>query len=463
MRIPALKPRLAFKPALPASATAVALLLLLFDGCRFPGSQPQAGARIAVLAGGSGELETDNFFTRDFRELREKLLARRWKVRAAVGSRDRILPDSAAATNANLRRVIEGGVRDARRGDELLIVLHSHGRERERLWAQRSHSLVSEDRDPSGADPGFNLDSLEPLFVQARERGVRLALVDLSCYSGSTLVLHGPDCTATLAAPDYISICSGRPEERAFNSRFFQLPPPGTASDLTTQFLRARREDRESVNLPQLSSRPAVALSEWNDLLAGLDPLDVSGDVAAYRAGARPYDPTRFYRGLDAALARIPFAPQVRESLRHGVHDELARMLRLRALLEQAMPGMAGSYDQDTLQLKLPGPGFESPLPISPGNLADFLDKVSEERFDPARLDGYTQAQRDLMSRLRPERLRVERENAVALAAFRRRKDRYDEKVDELSAAAGRLFALERRLYDSQGALKADPCRDFQL
>ena len=43
-------------------------------------------------------------------------------------------------------------------------------------------------------------------------------------------------------------------------------------------------------------------------------------------------------------------------------------------------------------------------------------------------------------------------------------KEQYDEKVEELGASAGRLFALERQIYDAQTADGTpDSCQDFHL
>src|SRR5205814_870973 len=123
-------------------------------------------------------------------------------------------------------------------GDRVLLVFHSHGLKQRADWGQQSHSITSEDADASGSEPGFDLDRLQPALLDAAKRGVKTALVDLSCYSGASLALRGTACTATLASRKYVSLCSGRPEERLFASHFMKLPPAGTRVSLEEQFLK---------------------------------------------------------------------------------------------------------------------------------------------------------------------------------------------------------------------------------
>ncbi len=333
--------------------------------------------QLALLAGGSGEPPgealKDNFFVQDLKEYRSRLIARGWQVRVVLGARAGLLPGSRPATNANLRQAITNLLAKAQPGDHVLLLFHSHGREPESQWGQQSHSLVSEDRDASGVDPGFNLDAIEPWLNAAKARGVVIGLVDLSCYSGNTQALEGASCTVSLAAPHYVSICSGRAEERAFNSHFFQLPSPGPPISLEAQFLRAREADQNSINLPQISSRPTPALEQWDQLLTGLDPLDLTEDLKNYRAGAPPYDPKPLLQAIQAS----PAAPALKSRIAHTVEE----MIKKRGELEKRMPDLARDLDERTLALHLPHE--KKARKVSPGMLAELLEKIPLDDLQP--------------------------------------------------------------------------------
>lgn len=419
--------------------------------------------RIAVLAGGAGEPDADGgFLIQDLRDLGQALTARGWKVTAAAGPKDGLLPGAVRATNFNILRFTRTALRSADKGDEVLLVFHSHGLERESYWGQRSHSLVSEDRDPSGAEPGFDLDALDPDLEAARLRGARVGVVDLSCYSGATQRLRGPGCTLSLATPHYVSICSGRPEERTFSSRFIRIPGPGTPVSLESQFLAARLGDTESINLPQLSSRTTPAARQWDSLLRQMDPLDLKGNIGDFRTGAKAFDPGKLIQAVHRALAGSDLTPSARGALERRISREIRRLVVIRAKIEKSMPEMARTYDDETLRLELPD---RDAFPISPGYLVDLLDKVSVTNFNPDRLDGCSQAERDLLSALRPERERVARTFRGAIRGFRERRRAYDALVNQLESGAGKLFASERQLYahSSRERGPPDPCRDFAL
>jgi hypothetical protein len=425
----------------------VSALIFSVAGARGVAAAPAAHPHpqgLAVLAGASGEKDEVNFFVEDLRSLARQLKARGWQVSAAAGSRDGLLPGSVRATNASIARVARRALGSAGSGDQVLLVFHSHGREAERDWGQRSHSLVSEDRDSSGFDPGFDLDTLEPDFARAARRGVRVGLVDLSCYSGHSLRLQGPACTIALAAPDYISLCSGRPEERLFASKFIALPPPGHAADLESQFLRSRIADH-STNLPQISSRATPAVEAWNAFLSTVDPLDVTEDIRELRSGSHAFAPKTLLEPVQALIRKDPaLAPQER-ALRERLETALATRKKIDALL----PELARDYDERTLEVSPPG---RDPLKLSPGSLSELLEETP-------RTEGFTHVQLRLLDALKPLRASLRKQHAHALEAFQTRRIELDRLTQELARAAGALFDVERELYDAH-AKRPEPRRN---
>ncbi|WP_413943743.1 hypothetical protein [Bdellovibrio sp. HCB-162] len=88
---------------------------------------------------------------------------------------------------ANLKARIEKG--DLKSGDQVMITIATHGLEKNK--SQASHSIAT-------TDSSFNLDEIAKLRDLAEKKGVSLAIVDFSCYSGNTLSL-GTDKTCVIS------------------------------------------------------------------------------------------------------------------------------------------------------------------------------------------------------------------------------------------------------------------------
>src|SRR4051812_30806334 len=121
-------------------APVLALLLLLLV---LPDSEARAAParRIAILIGGSGEeKKAENFFTADFNRLRSHLEARGWETRVAFAGARHRLERSVPARPAEIDGLFVDAARELRKGDQALVVLHSHGFPR---WEEfeESHSL----------------------------------------------------------------------------------------------------------------------------------------------------------------------------------------------------------------------------------------------------------------------------------------------------------------------------------
>ncbi|HUP55989.1 MAG TPA: hypothetical protein VM598_00950, partial [Bdellovibrionota bacterium] len=138
------------------------LLLLLFS---LPALAAQG--KYAFLAGGSGEFEGKNFFLDDLADFRKGLLARGWDVSVVAGPGGLPAPFTAAATNLSIISGLKRTLSQAEKGDQVLVLFHSHGHRRETDWGQRSHSIVTERADPAASDGSLDLDRIEPLIQKA--------------------------------------------------------------------------------------------------------------------------------------------------------------------------------------------------------------------------------------------------------------------------------------------------------
>jgi hypothetical protein len=417
---------------------------------------PGSADRAAFLAGGSGETIQPNFFIEDFKGLRAALLKRGWKVATVAGSKDGELPGSVRATNANLVQGLAHTLASVKSGGEALLVFHSHGRQREKQWGQRSHSIVSEDKDLTGADIGFDLDTIEPELITAHARGVRVAVVDLSCYSGSTQELKGASCKVTLAADDYVSLCSGRQEERSFNSYFFNLPEKPVS--LEEQFLQARRQDVLSINLPQISSRATPALAGWENYLKDADPLDTYEELKNLQKGAPRFDSRKLMGEVDRWIASQKAGdPGKLKALRSEIEAKLRLMSALRSKIEDKLKVLVKDYDDVTLPVELER---RAPTTLSLATLAELADVHKDGKVP----ETYSAAQRTFLKAMEPKFGEFLVSNAERLTAFRGRREQYDRLIEEMEQGAGALFESERKLYELQPEPQgANPCRDFTI
>lgn len=88
----------------------------------------------------------------------------------------------------SLRKRIESG--DLKQGDQLMLTIYTHGATPKS--GQQSHSV-------STTDGTFDLDEVIALRDLAERKGVKLAIVDMSCHSGNTLKLSS-DKTCVVSA-----------------------------------------------------------------------------------------------------------------------------------------------------------------------------------------------------------------------------------------------------------------------
>lgn len=417
---------------------------------------PASIEKAAFLGGGSGEKLKPNFFVEDLRDLDGRLRARGWRVT--------LVTPPQSTSEAFLRGVRET-LASVRPGGQALIVIHTHGREREIAWGQRSHSVSSEDVDSAGGEVGFDLDTIEPLLVEAKARGVRVALVDLSCYSGATQALKGASCTVTLAASRYVSLCSGREEERLFNSRFLKLPEAGVARSLETQFREARKLDVDSINLPQISSISTPIGVAWESFLSVVDPLDTYEELKGLKGGAKPLDTRAWTAQLDDWLKGRKLLDDPRgRKLRDEIVSALQGAVDRRKSLESQMAALARDHDVATLEVR---PAGREAVKLGPAYLAEMLRE--SEAGAPA--PDFSGAQLSLATALQSSRADWLATYAKPLAQYEGRRVRFDDDTEALTELAGRLFELERELYElalegaedaAKGAAKtSNPCRDF--
>ena len=98
-------------------------------------------------------------------------------------------------------------------GDKLMVVIETHGAQHKE--GQKTHEIAFSGGEARNLDnlegaPMTTLDRLEEVVKLAEEKGVKLAIMDLSCYSGNTLNIAGPKtCVISISGTDHSSYNSG--------------------------------------------------------------------------------------------------------------------------------------------------------------------------------------------------------------------------------------------------------------
>lgn len=104
------------------------------------------------------------------------------------------------------RKILSGQIKS---GDQLLVYLSTHGAQKTK--GDRTHKIstkggASSDLTTLNNSPLVSVDRLQNLIKLAEQRGVKLALLDFSCHSGSTLALKNPNtCIISASGPDHFS------------------------------------------------------------------------------------------------------------------------------------------------------------------------------------------------------------------------------------------------------------------
>jgi hypothetical protein len=134
-------------------------------------------------------------------------------------------------------------------GDQLLLHINSHGGVRENA----THNIATSEGSISNYDtlgsPTVSMDRLSNLAALARRKGVRLAIVDLSCHSGASLALANSNtCVITSTGPNHYAYIGSR---ATFGSSFNRNLASGR--NLEEVFLQTRANYRDN-SFPMISS-----------------------------------------------------------------------------------------------------------------------------------------------------------------------------------------------------------------
>lgn len=127
-------------------------------------------------------------------------------------------------------------------GSQVMIMINSHGSVK--MVADKSHQIalasgaITDLKTLKGAQT-VSLDILEEVIQRANESGVKLAILDFSCFSGNTL---------KLATPNTCIISSTGENQYSYN----EIRDPGDTTQLTTFASRFMNQMRPGKNLEEV-------------------------------------------------------------------------------------------------------------------------------------------------------------------------------------------------------------------
>ncbi|MDD4976164.1 MAG: hypothetical protein PHY93_17540 [Bacteriovorax sp.] len=164
---------------------------------------------------------------------------------------------------------IEGKLKDLKRGDQLLLIMNTHGLNN--TSDEKTHSIITSPVDgesyKSAEGARFaSMDEFEKITALAEEKGVKLALIDLSCYSGNTLRLRKKNiCIITTTGENQLGYSDnlGTPKNKlmTFEGRFLNGMRKG--ENLENLFLNSRK-DSHFQDFPMISTDAGILM---NDLI----------------------------------------------------------------------------------------------------------------------------------------------------------------------------------------------------
>jgi hypothetical protein len=328
-------------------------------------------------------------------------------------------------------------------GDQLMIILDTHG---DRQDQNLIHTVEAQDQPVS-------VDKLIRLKELAETKGVKLAILDTSCFGGNSMKLAGPHtCVVSLSLPHRMA----NSEDTEALAAALNNPRYHT---LEEAFLAGRKKSAGDAQ-PQISSPAGLmvqdilqeldkGLYEYEDLDTEIGETKYCRDMEPSAEGLqRMNEKIREFQKLIHSQAMQGLSATERERLQ-SLKEKYAKSVQVRAPLEkfltfestQKICGQDKSYCLTVAEIDEQKKMNEDELKSHPGDSDD-----KDALRDIARMQ----------------------KNPVYLH-WKRDKKKLQKNIDELEGLVSDIAEDERALYDelyTQAALKAsepNPCRDFKL
>ncbi len=230
-----------------------------------------------ILLGGGGEPKNMNttIFDNTLTEMDKFLTNNKWKTvisfNGGHSQTDAMLTmrfnDAAVKTSFsqnNYNTIIKGYEQKIRNGeiksgDQLMIMIDTHGAEKVSKDQSSTHEIAvgqapaTTSLNSLEGTPTVSLDTLRTLTELAKEKGIKLAIMDFSCHSGNTLSLANENtCVISSTGTKHFGY-------NTFSETFIQNMKAGKS--LEDVFLNVRKETKDN-SFPMISSAEGKAINQ---------------------------------------------------------------------------------------------------------------------------------------------------------------------------------------------------------
>lgn len=143
-------------------------------------------------------------------------------------------------------------------GDQILVQINTHGAMK--YGKQETHDIAVaksaiQNYDSLGSST-VNVDDLKKLTTLAKEKGIKVGIIDQSCHSGNTLALADENtCVLSVTGPNHY----GYAGQGTDSDKITEKMTPG--KNLEDLFLEARRDSNDS-GFPMISTPEGKAVQE---------------------------------------------------------------------------------------------------------------------------------------------------------------------------------------------------------
>ena len=231
-------------------------------------------------------------------------------------------------------------------GDQLMIFIDTHGAEKQDQFKSHSVATSAEGGDPNDKDKltgaqTVDLDQLEVIKKLARQKGVKLAIVDTSCHSGNTLALADDNtCVISATGPKHYGY--GTFAENFTNNLI-------KGKSLEQVFLESREED-DTPNFPMISSPSGMAVNSM--IYANITPFlyhfdPVNDKLLPYlEANSGDLQQCIANKNYDSLLSTINFAEEMSKTSNKSSWGKGPNFSKLKKLLAQYKTSLKSAADQ---------------------------------------------------------------------------------------------------------------------
>jgi hypothetical protein len=166
---------------------------------------------------------------------------------------------------------------DIKPGDQIMLVVNTHGGPH--TEPNLTHSIAtSETHDASGKGLGtVSIDELKKVRDAAEAKGIKLAITDMSCYSGLSQAL-GTDKTCVISATGKLNYAAAGGSADVFSNKFLANLKPGR--NLEDIFLQTRSTTGDP-------GFPEISTSAGRDISSELYPILFRYQMVENKNGGR--------------------------------------------------------------------------------------------------------------------------------------------------------------------------------